>query len=161
MINLFILSLPSVSSSLFKVRIGVVNKNVPAVLTKILGVFGDNNLNITQQVGERSRGKGDIFFFLSILVDGSNHSFFYHLSGYHLLFCISHICILHQHSHNAFLHPHNQVNKSRGDVAYNVIDIAAASAQGVEWKEIQQKLTTMEEVQCSNKWHSPLVRIIG
>jgi len=70
------------------VRIGVVNRNVPAVLTKILGVFGNHSLNISQQV-----------------------------------------------------------NKSRGDIAYNVIDIIAeAGGAEVAWKEVQKELTTIDEV---------------
>lgn len=67
------------------VRIAVVNRNVPAVLTKILAVFGDHGLNIMQQV-----------------------------------------------------------NKSRGTVAYNVIDIELT--EGVEWAEVQRQLTTVDEV---------------
>jgi D-3-phosphoglycerate dehydrogenase len=70
------------------VRIGVVNKNVPAVLTKILGVFGEYGLNIMQQV-----------------------------------------------------------NKSRGDIAYNVIDIEMAD--GTNWAELQRKLTMIENVKSS------------
>ena len=68
-----------------QVRVGVVNNNKPAVLTKILSIFGDHNLNIQQQV-----------------------------------------------------------NKSRGDVAYNVIDVEIQ--EGTQWKAIQKDITMIDEV---------------
>jgi D-3-phosphoglycerate dehydrogenase len=67
------------------VRVGVVNTNTPNVLANVLAVFGDEGINILQQV-----------------------------------------------------------NKSRGDIAYNVIDVEHNDS--VDWAEVQKRLTTVEHV---------------
>lgn len=69
-------------------RVGVVNENTAGVLSKVLGVFGEQNVNIIQQM-----------------------------------------------------------NKSRGDIAYNLIDLEVT--EGIEWKKLQKELTSLPEVKSS------------
>lgn len=78
-------------------RVGVVNENKAGVLSKILGVFGEKNVNIIQQM-----------------------------------------------------------NKSKGDIAYNLIDLEIND--GIEWNSLQKELTSLPEVKSSRFIHgdSPL-----
>jgi D-3-phosphoglycerate dehydrogenase / 2-oxoglutarate reductase len=66
----------------------VVNSNTAGVLSKVLAVFGAQNVNIIQQM-----------------------------------------------------------NKSRGDIAYNLIDLE--KADGVDWKKLQKEVTSLPEVKSS------------
>lgn len=76
-------NLPEIEESC--IRITVVNKNIPGVLSKITEVFAKHNMNITQQV-----------------------------------------------------------NHSRGDIAYNVIDVDPSAAEGVNLKDLQREVTMLD-----------------